>query len=76
MFHMIFFGFLALLIVFIVGILAYEILSENYDKCYGRMEKEELAHNGNCRGMGRECRSCPYYTELPIMKIDEKGDKN
>ena len=52
MFNMIFFGFLVLLIVFIVGILAYEILSENYDKCYGRMEKEELAHNGNCRGMG------------------------
>ena len=76
MLHMIFFGFLALLIVFIVGILVYEILSENYDKCYGRMKKEELAHNGNCRGMGRECRSCPYYTELPIMKIDEKGDEN
>lgn len=76
MLHMIFFGGLALLIVFSVGLLAYEVATENYDKCYGRMEKEELAHNGNCRGMGRECRSCPYYTELPIMKIDEKGDEN
>lgn len=75
MFHMIFFGFLALLIVFIVCILAYEILSENYDKCYGRMEKEERAHNGNCRGLDRDCRNCPYYTELPIMKIDEEEEQ-
>ena len=76
MFNMILFGLLALLIISVLCILTYEIVSENYDKCYGRMEKEELAHNGNCRGMGRECRSCPYYTELPIMKIDEKGDEN
>ena len=76
MFHMICFGFLDWLIVLIVCILGYVILSVNYYKCYGSIEKEQLAHNGNCRGMGRECRSCPYYTELLIMKIDEKGDKN
>lgn len=76
MINMVLFGVFAVLIVSVLCILAYEILSENYDKCYDRMEKEELAHNGNCRGMGRECRSCPYYTELPIMKIDEKGDEN
>ena len=76
MFSTVLFGLCTVLIVSVLCILAYEILSENYDKCYGRMEKEELAHNGNCRGMGRECRNCPYYTELPIMKIDEKGDEN
>ena len=76
MINVVLFVVFAVLIVSVLCILAYEILSENYDKCYGRMEKEELAHNGNCRGMRRECRSCPYYTELPIMKIDEKGDEN
>lgn len=76
MINVVLFGVFAVLIVSVLCILTYEIITENYDKCYGRMEKEELAHNGNCRGMGRECQSCPYYTELPIMKIDEKGDEN
>lgn len=75
MFSTVLFGLCAILIVSVLCILAYEIISENYDKCYGRMEKEELAHNGNCRGMGRECQSCPYYTELPIMKIDEEEEQ-
>lgn len=76
MFNMILFGLLALLIISALGILAYEIITEGYDKCYDRMEKEGCAHNGNCRGLERECQNCPYYTELPIMKIDEEEDEN
>lgn len=74
MFKTVLFGLLALLIISALGILAYEIVTENYDKCYGRMEKEGGAHNGNCRGLDRYCRNCPYYTELPITKIDEKEE--
>lgn len=77
MFSTVLFGLCAVLIVSILCILAYEIITESYDKCYDRMEKEGCAHNGNCRGLGlgRECQSCPYYTELPIMKIDEEEEQ-
>lgn len=75
MINAILFGLCAILIVSVLCILAYEIISENYDKCYDRMEKEGLAHNGNCRGLDRDCRNCPYYTELPIMKFDEEEEQ-
>lgn len=75
MFSTVLFGLCAILIVSVLCILTYEIITESYDKCYDRMEKEGCAHNGNCRGLDRDCRNCPYYTELPIMKIDEEEEE-